>query len=70
MHRQPIHSGHLKAVGYDPKARVLEIEFHYGGVYQYGDVPEAVYVELLKTPSCGAYFHAHIKNRYLCHRIQ
>jgi KTSC domain len=33
MERQPVSSSNLKSVGYDPRSRTLEIEFHNGGVY-------------------------------------
>jgi hypothetical protein len=70
MQRQLLHSGNLKSVGYDPHAHILEVEFHGDGLYRYFDVPEALYVKLLQAPSHGAYFHTHIKNRYLCCRVQ
>jgi hypothetical protein len=51
-------------VGYDAEARVLEIEFDSGTVYQYLGVPESVYRELLAAPSKGSYFDGRIRYQY------
>jgi hypothetical protein len=51
-------------VGYDKPTNILEIEFNSGGVYQYYDVPSAVYQGLMNASSHGKYFHAHIKDIY------
>ena len=64
-----VESTDLKAVRYDDDGLVLEIEFHSGGVYQYYDVPEAIFHELLNSDSKGKYFHANIKNNYRYARI-
>jgi hypothetical protein len=64
MQRQPVQSSNLKEVGYDAVARVLEIEFHSGGIYQYSNVPETIYLGLLGASSKGSYFHDNIKERY------
>jgi len=70
MERQTVNSSNLKSVGYDPDRRLLEIEFHTGAVYQYFNVPESVYRELMAAPSHGKYFHQHIKDQYRYQRIR
>ncbi|MEB2787273.1 KTSC domain-containing protein [Algoriphagus persicinus] len=62
--RIPVASSNIAAVGYDKKAHILEIEFHHGAIYQYADVPEKVYEELMNSPSQGAYFMNEIKDKY------
>lgn len=64
MERQPVQSSNLAAVGYDAESRTLEIEFIHGGVYQYSDVPQSVYDDLMSAPSHGKFFHAHIRDKY------
>lgn len=61
MDRTPVSSTNLKSVGYDAVNRVLEIEFHDGGIYQYFNVPESKYEGLMKAESHGKYFDANIK---------
>ena len=61
MHRVAVLSTHLAAVGYDGFARVLEVEFLDGRVYQYFDVPMHVYHDLLETTAPGVYLDAAVK---------
>jgi hypothetical protein len=42
----------------------LEIEFLNGGVYQYFDVPQHVYEELMSASSHGQYLASNIKGAY------
>lgn len=62
--RIPVASSNIASVGYDKEAHILEIEFHHGAIYQYVDVPEKVYEELISTPSIGAYFINELKDKF------
>lgn len=64
MNRQSVDSSNLASIGYDAENEILEVEFKHGGVYQYFDVPENVYEELMKADSHGVYFSANIRNDY------
>lgn len=64
MNRQSVESSNLASIGYDAENEILEIEFNHGGVYQYFDVPENVYEELMNADSHGVYFSANIRNDY------
>ena len=64
MERQSVDSSNLASVGYDAENEILEVEFNHGGVYQYFDVPEDVYRELMAAPSHGRYFMANIRGDY------
>jgi len=46
----------IKSIGYDSKNRVLEIEFNSETVYQYFDVSQKEYKELINSSSHGQYF--------------
>ena len=61
MKRQAVESSNLASVGYDTKSNTLEIAFIHGGVYQYFNVPESVYDELMNASSHGQYFDRNIK---------
>jgi len=54
----------IRSVGYDPLRAVLEIEFTSGKIYEYENVSEQVYRELLSTGSKGRYFDANINRKY------
>lgn len=62
--RIPVASSNIAAIGYDKEAHILEIEFHHGAIYQYVDVPEKVYEELMSSPAKGAYFMNEIKSKF------
>ena len=70
MKREPVESSSLASVGYDTDNKILEIEFNHGGVYQYFDVPQDVYDELMSADSHGKYFVHNIKDEYEYDRIK
>jgi hypothetical protein len=61
MKKQEVESSVIRAVGH---TRVLEVEFESGRVYQYYDVPENVYNEMLASDSKGRYFNQHIRGKF------
>ncbi|MFJ8625895.1 KTSC domain-containing protein [Kitasatospora sp. NPDC093550] len=64
MERTAVDSSVLRSVGYDPVARVLELEFTGGSVYRYAGVPARVHRELLAAESLGRYFLRRVRGRY------
>lgn len=64
MNRTPVESSNVVSIGYDPNSMTLEVEFKDGAVYQYFDVPEAIYQELMQASSIGQYMHNSIRNAY------
>ncbi len=70
MRRIPVDSTDLVAIGYDPKTRVLEVEFKEGRIYQYLDVAPDIYVRFMRTDSYGQYFYAFISGHYRYERIK
>jgi hypothetical protein len=65
----PIDSSILESVGYNPKRLVLTIAFHNRSVYEYYDVPETTYLELLTAASKGRFFHERILGVYAAKRV-
>lgn len=61
MERQSVSSSNLRSIGYDHSSSTLEVEFNNGSIYQYFDVPENVYDELMNASSHGQYFDINIK---------
>ena len=64
MNRTPVSSSNVLSVGYDAKTMKLEVEFKDGAVYQYFDVPAAVYQGLMRADSKGAFMHANVSYSY------
>ena len=64
MERKQVVSSNIISVGYDKESLILEIEFKGNTVYQYTDVDERTYEELIAANSVGKYFHQNIRNEF------
>jgi len=64
MTRTSVTSSNLASVGYDAGTQTLEVEFQNGSVYQYFDVPQAVYDLLVGAESAGRLFNSEIRGNY------
>jgi hypothetical protein len=40
--RIPDRSSHIRSIGYEPDAKIMEVESRSGGIYQYSIVPESI----------------------------
>ena len=69
MQKDLVASSNLASVGYSPDTETLEIEFLNGSVYQYYNVPQNMYDELMRAGSKGQFLHAYIKNAYPYSRV-
>lgn len=69
MLRVPVLSSDIHSVGYNSDDKILEIQFHSGGIYQYIDVPQQLHIDLIFAPSVGKFFYRYIKNIYFCIKI-
>jgi hypothetical protein len=69
MDRAPVSSSNLVSVGYDPSSETLEVEFKTSSVYQYYNLPQFMYEQLMQAPSVGTFFNANIKNAYACAKV-
>ena len=64
MDRTPVDSSTIADVGYDEASMTLEVGFRNGAVYQYFDVPQSLYQELMAASSKGAFLSSQIKNNF------
>ena len=69
MNREPVASGSIASIGYDEPSQTLEVEFTNGAVYQYYNVPQPVFEQLMQAPSKGQYLAYQIKNAYPYSRV-
>ena len=69
MQRTAVSSSNVASVGYDPESSTLEIEFNNGAIYQYFDVNENIYSELLSSNSVGGYLASNIKGKFRFSRV-
>lgn len=64
IQRRAVRSSNVKSIGYDRFKRLLEVEFHNGGVYHFHEVSPEDHRRLMTADSVGAHLHMHIKGRF------
>ncbi|VIO69546.1 hypothetical protein CI1B_27520 [Bradyrhizobium ivorense] len=69
MRRDQVTSSNVAEIGYDPDSRILEVLFKTGSVYQYFEVPQQIYEELMRASSVGGFMNANLKGRYRYARV-
>ena len=69
MQRYSVASSNIASVGYDAATETLEVEFLSGSVYQYYNVPQNMYDQLMKAGSKGKFLNVYIKNGYPYSRV-
>lgn len=60
----PVVSSNIKAIFYDKNNDTLAVKFLDDDVYEYSDVPSAIYSAFLIAPSKGRFFHQNIRDVY------
>ena len=69
MTTTPLDSSLLASATYDPRRRLLRLEFRSRSIYLYRDVPANVADALLAASSKGAYFHRSIRGQFPFRRL-
>jgi hypothetical protein len=69
VERKRISSSKIRAVGYDPKNEVLEIEFNDGRVMAYSGVSPEVHRRFTNAPSPVSFFEDKIAEDYPARRV-
>lgn len=69
MERYSVASSNIASIGYDEGSETLEVEFLNGSVYQYYNVPQNMYDQLMQAGSKGRFLNTYIKNAYPYSRV-
>ena len=70
MEMIPVQSSNISAIGYDDSNGTLVIEFTSGSAYEYYDVPQYEFDNLLNADSKGSYAHQNIYKNYRQNKIR
>ena len=70
MERKRVSSSSIRAVGYEPATRTLEVEFTSGSVVRYERVPPEIHRRFLAAPSPSSYFRDEIEESFTARRIR
>ena len=69
MEMKKINSGRLRAIGYDARARVLEVQLDDGSTLQYGGVGEDTWRRLSSSGGAWSFYRDNIEEEFTATRI-
>ena len=69
MERKRVNSNKLRAVGYDPKSQVLEVELRDGTLLAYSGVSQEVHRQFMNAPSPSSYYEDKIADEISARRL-
>lgn len=69
MEMKKINSGKLRAVGYDARARLLQVQLDDGTTLQYSGVGEEAFRRLSISASAWSYYRDNIEEEFTAKRV-
>lgn len=69
MERSAVGSSNISEIGYDPSSETLEVMFTNGSVYQYYNVGQDLFDQIMQAPSKGQFLNIYVKNAYPYSRV-
>lgn len=69
MEMKKISSGKLRAIGYDARARLLQVQLDDGSMLQYSGVGEEVWRRLSTSGSAWSYYRDNIEEEFSVKRV-
>ncbi|MGQ0750816.1 MAG: KTSC domain-containing protein [Betaproteobacteria bacterium] len=70
MERKRVNASNIRAVGYDARERVLEVEFRSGTLVQYSGISEQIYRGFMNAPSPDSFFRDRIEEDFPAKRLR
>jgi len=69
MERKRVNSNKIRAIGYDPKSQVLEVELRDGTVLAYSGVSQEVHRQFMNAPSPTSFYEDKIADEFPARRL-
>ncbi len=69
MEMKKINAGRLRAVGYDARARLLQVQLDDGSTLQYSGVGEEIFRRLSTSASAWSYYRDNVEEEFTAKRI-
>ena len=69
MEMKQINSGRLRAIGYDKRARLLQVQLDDGSMLQYGGVGEEAWRRFSNSGSAWSFYRDNIEEEYTAKRV-
>ncbi len=70
MERRTVNSSKIRSVGYDERARTLEVEHSDGSVFLYSGVSHEVYRRLMSAPSMISFYRDRVEEEFSRRRMR
>ena len=70
MDRRKVNSSKIRSVGYDERARVLEVEHSDGSIYQYSGVSTEVHRRMMAAPTIASFYQDRVEEDYSRKRVR
>lgn len=69
MDMEKINSGKLRAIGYDSRARTLQVQLDDGSVLQYSGVGEEIWRRLRTSAAAWSYYRDNVEEEFTARRV-
>ena len=69
MEMKKINSGRLRAIGYDKRARLLQVQLDDGSMLQYGGVGEEAWRRFSNSGAAWSFYRDNIEEEFTAKRV-
>ncbi|MDR2219993.1 MAG: KTSC domain-containing protein [Methylobacillus sp.] len=69
MEMTPIHSGKLRAVGYDARNRILQVQLEGGVMLQYSGIGDELWRRLRDSASAWSFYRDNIEEEFSARNV-
>ena len=69
MEMKKINSGKLRAIGYDARARILQVQLDTGSTLQYSDVGEDLWRRLSSSGAAWSFYRDNIEEEFTVKKV-
>jgi len=69
MEMKKINSGKLRAIGYDARARTLQVQLDDGSILQHSGVSEEIWRRLSTSAAAWSYYRDSIEEEFTAQRV-
>lgn len=69
MEMKPVHSGRLRAIGYDARQRLLQVQLDNGDTLQYSGVGADLWCRLSASAAAWSFYRDNIEEEFTAKRI-
>ena len=69
MEMKTINSGKLRAIGYDPRARLLRVQLDDGSTLEYSGVGDEIWRRLAGSGAAWSYYRDNIEEEFSARRV-